>query len=94
MAACPPTRWVERAHSPRCAHRSQGFTMTQATRTSFKCPLLQVDMTEKGELRPVRVHGACSHVFSFKGLTETLKPKRGQGLLQVGNLVRQHRHKA
>ena len=51
-----------------------GFAMTQVER-STKCPLLQVEMTEKGELRPVRA--PCKHVFSFKGISDYLRGKRG-----------------
>jgi len=48
--------------------------MTQAT-SSHKCPLLQVQMMEAGELRPVK--GPCGHVFSYKGAHETLKKAKG-----------------
>ena len=51
-----------------------GFAMTQAER-STKCPLLQVEMTEKGDHRPMRA--PCSHVFSFKGINDYLRGKRG-----------------
>ena len=54
----------------------EGFTMTQATR-STKCPLLQVEMTEKGDLRPMRA-GDCQHVFSWKALQESLKGGRNR----------------
>jgi len=53
----------------------EGFSMTQAT-SSHKCPLLQVQMMEAGELRPVRA-GPCGHVFSYKGAYETLKKAKG-----------------
>jgi len=52
----------------------EGFTMTQST-SSHKCPLLQVQMEATGDLRPVRCE--CNHVFSYKGLTEYLKQKKG-----------------
>lgn len=51
----------------------EGFTMTQTT-SSHKCPLLQIQMTATGELRPVRA--GTVHVFSYKGLTEFLKNKQ------------------
>ena len=72
----------------------EGFAMTQTTR-STKCPLLQVEMTEKGELRPMRA--GCPHVFSWKGLQESLKGGRNrtmkcpipgcQAVLSLANLT-------
>ena len=40
--------------------------MTQAAR-STRCILLQVEMTETGELRPMKA--PCGHAFSHKGIT-------------------------
>jgi len=52
-----------------------GFAMTQAA-SSTKCPLLQVEMTSSGELRPIMAP-RCRHTWSHKGITNFLKNKRG-----------------
>ena len=52
--------------------QDEDVQMTQETITNFKCPLLQADMTERGEMRPVHVP-SCNNarcVFSFAGITQ------------------------
>ena len=68
-----------------------GFAMTQELR-SLKCQLTFVPMTEKGENRPMK--GPCGHVFSFKGLQQTLKGKKDkcpqagcQSMVTIGDFV-------
>lgn len=51
----------------------EGFAMTQSS-ISLKCPLLQIDMEESGELRPMRT--PCGHVFSYSGLKSTCERKK------------------
>lgn len=64
---------------------ADGFEMTQATR-SYKCAILQIDMAEKGELRPMR-QARCAQmacVFSHTGIKQHLEKEarrlgRGKG---------------
>ena len=58
-----------------------GFAMTQAAR-STKCPLLQLEMTATGELRPVKA--PCGHTFSFKGISGFAKGKKSVKCPQAG----------
>ena len=59
----------------------EGMVMTQAQR-STRCPLLQVEMTATGELRPVKA--PCGHCFSFKGISSLLKNKSSISCPQSG----------
>lgn len=59
--------------------------MTQQTNANTKCPILQVEMTSGGELRPVMPRPDSGHTaaccFSFKGITHELKKARN-GMMQ------------
>ena len=58
------------------ALEEDGFAMTQTAR-STRCVLTQMEMTATGPMRPVLA--PCSHVFSYKGISEMLKKApRGQ----------------
>jgi len=50
----------------------EDLMMTQETIVNIKCPVLQVDMTEKGPLRPM-TSGKCSHRISYQGAQQYLK---------------------
>jgi hypothetical protein len=58
-----------------------GMVMTQAQR-STRCPLLQMDMTATGELRPMKT--PCGHCFSHKGIADLLKRKSSVACPQAG----------
>lgn len=59
--------------------------MTQQTTANTKCPILQVEMTSSGELRPMMPRPDSGHTaaccFSFKGIMHELKKARG-GVMQ------------
>jgi len=50
-----------------------GIAMTQAVR-STRCPLMQVEMTSTGELRPMKPP-CCNTSFSYKAIADFLKGK-------------------
>uniref|UniRef100_A0A7S3BW74 SP-RING-type domain-containing protein n=1 Tax=Haptolina ericina TaxID=156174 RepID=A0A7S3BW74_9EUKA len=66
----------------------EDVVMTQETIVNFKCPIMFVEMTPTGELRPMQsksCSGRC--VFSYKGITEHIKKakKKSKGACPCPN---------
>jgi len=60
------------------ADGDEDVQMTQETIVNFNCPILQIKMTHKGEMRPM-THPECSRcVFSYKGILDYFKKAKSK----------------